>query len=167
MSQRDIVALISLLLLVALIALAASAMKRRANKQSGLGALTALEDVSGATVAEVSGSYVSTVFANRPLERIVSHGLLHRGKVDLVLRADGIQVKRVGEASFALPAGAITHVARASATIDRGVEQSGLLAISWMLGETEVTTNFRLEAEDDTHAFFEKLSQFKGIGEGK
>jgi hypothetical protein len=142
-------------------------MKRRAKKQSGLGALTALEAVSGASIAEASGSYVSTVFANRPLERLVSHGLLHRGKVDLVVREDGIQVKRLGEASFAISASAITDVARATATIDRGVEQSGLLAISWMLGATEVTTNFRLDAADDTQAFFEKISQFKGIGAGK
>lgn len=167
MSQRDIVALACALIFLALIALATSAIQRRAKKQAGLGALAALEAVSGATIAEASGSYVSTVFANKPLERLVSHGLLHRGKVDLVLREDGIQVKRLGEASFAIAAIAITDVARASATIDRGVEQSGLLAISWMLGETEVTTNFRLNAADDTQAFFEKLSQFKGIGVSK
>ena len=76
-------------------------------------------------------------------------------------------MKRLGEASFAISASAITDVARASATIDRGVEQSGLLAISWLLGETEVITNFRLDAADDTQAFFEKISQFKGIGAGK
>ena len=167
MSQRDIVALACALIFLALIALATSAIKRRAKKQSGLGTLTALETVSGVTTDQASGFYVSTVFANKPLERIVSHGLLHRGKVDLVLREDGIQVKRLGEASFAIAASAITDVARASATIDRGVEQSGLLAISWMLGETEVTTNFRLDAADDTQGFFEKLSQFKGIGAGK
>jgi hypothetical protein len=167
MSQRDIVALACALIFLALIALAVSAIKRRAIQQSGLGALTALETVSGATTDEASGFYVSTVFADKPLERIVSHGLLHRGKVDLVLRSDGIQVKRLGEASFAIAASAITDVARATATIDRGVEQSGLLAISWMLGETEVTTNFRLDAADDTQTFFEKLSQFKRIGAGK
>ena len=167
MTQRDIVALASALIFLALIALATSAIQRRVKKQAGLGSLAALEAVSGATIAEASGSYVSTVFANKPLERIVSHGLLHRGKVDLVLCADGIQVKRLGETSFAIAASAITDVARASATIDRGVEQSGLLAISWMLGETEVTTNFRLDAADDTQAFFEKLSRYKGIGAGK
>ena len=167
MNQRDIVALACVLIFLSLIALAVSAIKRRAKKQSGLGSLTALETVSGETTDEASGFYVSTVFANKPLERIVSHGLLHRGKVDLVLRSDGIQVKRLGEATFAISASAITDVARATATIDRGVEQSGLLAISWMLGETEVTTNFRLDASDDTQVFFEKISQFKGIGAGK
>lgn len=167
MSQRDLVALACALIFLALIGLAVSAIKRRAKKQSGLGSLTAHEAVSGATSAEASGFYVSTVFAHKHLERIVSNGLLHRGKVDLVLRTDGIQVKRLGETSFAIEASAITDVARATATIDRGVEQSGLLAISWMLGETEVTTNFRLDAADDTQLFFEKLSQFKGIGAGK
>jgi hypothetical protein len=66
MSQRDIVALACALIFLALIALAVSAIKRRAKKQSGLGALTALETVSGATTDEASGFYVSTVFANKP-----------------------------------------------------------------------------------------------------
>jgi hypothetical protein len=67
MSQRDFVALVSALILLSLIALAVSTMKRRAKKQSGLGALTALETVSGATTEDASGFFVSTVFANKPL----------------------------------------------------------------------------------------------------
>lgn len=164
MSTRDIVAILSALLLVALIGLAVLAIKRRAQKQNALGDLTSLEGISGAVVAEASGSYVSTVFSTKPLERLVSHGLLHRGKANLVLRTDGIQVHRVGETSFAIRDSSITDVSRASATIDRSVEQAGLLAVTWMLGDTEVTTNFRLNAADDTQTFFEKVSQFKGEG---
>lgn len=167
MNQRDIVAIFSALLFLALIALAVSAIKRRAQKQLAIGNLTPIDAISGAIAAEAAGFYVSTVFAAKPLERLVSHGLLHRGKAELVVRADGIQVSRLGETSFGIATSAITNVSRASATIDRGVEQSGLLAISWTLGETDVTTNFRLDAADDTQAFFEKLSQFKGIGAGK
>jgi len=167
MSQRDIVALLSALLFLGLIALAVSALKRRAKKQIALGALTPLNVISGTITAQAAGFYVSTVFAAKPLERLVSHGLLHRGKANLVLRTDGIQVQRNGETSFAIAPTAITNVFRSSATIDRGVEQAGLLAVSWMLGETEVTTNFRLNAADDTQAFFEQLSRFKGIGANK
>lgn len=167
MSQRDIVAILSALLFLALIALAVSAMKRRAQKQLAIGNLTPIDSILGAIVAEASGFYVSTVFAAKPLERLVSHGLLHRGKAELVLRVDGIQVERLGETSFGIATNAITNVARASATIDRGVEQAGLLAVSWMLGSTEVTTNFRLNAPDDTQVIFDKLSQYKGIGADK
>lgn len=167
MSQRDIVAILSALLFLALIALAVRAIKRRAQKQIVIGELSLVDAVSGEITAEVSGFYVSTVFASKPLERLVSHGLLHRGKTDLVLRTDGIQVSRLGETSFAIPSSRITDVSRVSATIDRGVEQSGLLAVSWMLGATEVTTNFRLTAADDTQTFYERLSQIKGIGADK
>ncbi len=167
MSQRDIVALLSALLFFALIALAVSAIRRRAKKQSALGELVPLEALTGTLTAAVTGFYVSTVFATKPLERIVSNGLLHRGKAELLLRADGIQVKRMGERSFSIPQHAITDVSRASATIDRGVETSGLLSISWLLGETEVTTNFRLNTSDDTQSTFVKFTQIKGTGAGK
>jgi hypothetical protein len=167
MSQRDIVAIFSALLFLSLIALAVSAIKRRAQKQLAIGNLTPIDAISGAIAAEAMGFYVSTVFAAKPLERVVSHGLLHRGKAELVVRADGMQISRLGETSFGIATSAITSVSRASATIDRGVERAGLLAVSWMLGATEVTTNFRLNATDDTQAFFEKLSQYKGIGADK
>jgi hypothetical protein len=167
MSQRDIVAIFSALLFLSLIALAVSAIKRRAQKQLAIGNLTPIDAISGAIAAEAMGFYVSTVFAAKPLERVVSHGLLHRGKTELVVRVDGMQISRPGETSFGIATSAITSVSRASATIDRGVERAGLLAVSWMLGATEVTTNFRLNATDDTQAFFEKLSQYKGIGADK
>lgn len=167
MNQRDIVALVSFLVFVALIALAVSALRRRAAKQVSLGELQAIDSLTGSLVAEASGFYVSTVFATKPLERIVSNGLLHRGKATLVVRTDGLQVRRLGETSFAIASSQIREISRASATIDRGVEQAGLIAVSWMLGGTEVTTNFRLNAADDTKEVFDELLKYKGTGAQK
>ena len=161
MSQRDLVALTFLAVFVLIAVLAIVSIRRRVRKQSDLGALSASDSLRGAHLAGVEAKYVSTVFADRPLERVVSNGLMHRGSAHLVLLQDGIQVLRVGERSFAIPADAIRDVSRASATIDRGVENSGLVALSWMLGSTEVTTNFRLSAADDTSEFFKLLTQFK------
>lgn len=168
MTQRDIVALICALVFVALIAIAVSAIKRRAKRQQQLGSLPLTDQLSGVVSAHASGFYVSTVYAEKPLDRIVSHGLMHRGKAEVRLRENGIEVQRLGETSFAILTSSITDVSRASATIDRGVEQSGLLAVSWMLGNTEVTTNFRLEAAEDTPEFFKQLSSYnKGTGANK
>jgi hypothetical protein len=161
MSQRDIVALAFLTVFFLIAALAIVSIRRRVMKQSDIGALSAPDSLSGAQLAAVDAKYVSTVFADRPLERVVSNGLMHRGLARLVLLQDGIQVIRVGERSFAIRADAIRDVSRASATIDRGVENSGLVALTWMLGSTEVTTNFRLSAADDTSEFFKLLTQFK------
>jgi hypothetical protein len=86
---------------------------------------------------------------------------MHRGNATLNAFTDGLQIERDGEISFAINAGDIVKVERASASIDRGVERSGLLSISWMLGETAVTTNLRIDAADDSQQLFDKLAKFE------
>ena len=164
MSQRDIVAILSLILFLALVALAISAIRRRSAKQSSLGSLSPLDSLKGAKVTTADAKYVSTVFSERPLERIVALGLMHRGNATLSVFTDGLQIERDGETSFAIDARDIVKVERASASIDRGVERAGLLAISWMLAETAVTTNLRIDASDDSQQLFDQLAKFEKQG---
>ena len=161
MSQRDIVAILSLILFLALVGLAISAIRRRSAKQSSLGVLTSLDSLKGAKVATAGAKYVSTVFSERTLDRVVALGLMHRGNATLSVLTDGLQIEREGEKSFAIEARDIVKVERASASIDRGVERSGLLAISWMLAETAVTTNLRIDASDDSQQLFDQLAKFE------
>jgi len=163
-SQRDIVAILSLILFLALVALAISAIRRRSAKQSSLGSLSPLDSLKGAKVTTADAKYVSTVFSERPLERIVALGLMHRGNATLSVFTDGLQIERDGETSFAIDARDIVKVERASASIDRGVERAGLLAISWMLAETAVTTNLRIDASDDSQQLFDQLAKFEKQG---
>lgn len=161
MSQREIVALVTLLILVAVVTLVLQSVRRRIAKQSTLGELSAETLLTGKFLSEASGQYVSTVFANNPLQRLMSHGLMHRGRVDLRIYSDGLRVSRVGERSFSIPDAAITNVLRSSVTIDRAVEQDGMISVAWMLGATEVASNFRLDSKDDSKAFFEQLLQLR------
>lgn len=161
MSQRDTVALLSVVLFVALVALAVSAIRRRSAKQGSLGVLTPTDALSGTVIATAAGKYVSTVFSDRPLDRVVALGLMHRGSATLRVLTDGLQIEREGEQSFAIKAGHIVKVERASASIDRGVERGGLVSISWMLAETAVTTNLRIDAADDSQQLFDKLAKFE------
>ena len=161
MSQRDIVAILSLTLFLALVGLAISAIRRRSAKQSSLGSLAPLDSLKGAKVATAGAKYVSTVFSERPLDRVVALGLMHRGNATLSVLTDGLQIEREGEKSFTIVARDIVKVERASASIDRGVERSGLLAISWMLAETAVTTNLRIDASDDSQQLFDQLTKFE------
>jgi len=161
MSQRDIVAILSLILFLALVGLAISAIRRRSAKQSSLGSLAPLDSLKGAKVVNAGAKYVSTVFSERPLDRVVALGLMHRGNATLSVLTDGLQIEREGEKSFAIDAFDIVKVERASASIDRGVERSGLLAISWMLSETAVTTNLRIHASDDSQQLFDQLAKFE------
>jgi hypothetical protein len=164
MSQREIVATVTLLILVALVALVAQTVRRRIAKQSALGELSSDRLLTGELIGAASGQYVSTVFAHNPLERLMSHGLMHRGRVDLSILADGIKVLRLGERSFSIPKDAITRVFRSNATIDRVVEQDGMVSIAWMLGSTEVESNFRLNSDDDSKILFAQFLQLRSKG---
>lgn len=167
MSEREIVAVFCVVIFLAIVWLAVSSIRRRQNKQNLLGTPRSLGSLSGQIVAKVSAKYVSTVYYDRPLERIVALGLMHRGLAELVVLSDGIEIDRVGEESFAIAADDITEVKRASATIDRGVERGGLLAISWSLGNTLLTTNLRIDEADDTQQLFDMISKLATAGKAK
>jgi hypothetical protein len=154
--QRDIVAAILIALFAAFVALAVRSVRKRTVAASGL----VLNDVSALTgdeIAEAAGLYVSTVETSKPLERITAKGLMHRGQARLSVLSDGLIIDRTGESSIAITAADMCEVSRASATIDKGVERDGLLAISWMAGDICLTTNLRLAREDDTKELFETL----------
>jgi len=87
--------------------------------------------------------YVSTVFSSAPLDRVWAHGLGARGKSKLFASNEGLSIERRGEADLFIPTEAARGITRESATIDKGVEPGGLIAIHWTLGSTEVTTNLR------------------------
>ena len=87
--------------------------------------------------------YVATTFADRPLERVVAHGLAHRGVAHLLITDSGLEVSRIGETSFLIPRAALIQVGSVSAVIDRAVEKDGLVAIKWKLGAEELESHFR------------------------
>jgi hypothetical protein len=107
--------------------------------------------------------YVATTFGQRPLDRVLAHGLAHRGKANLVLEPRRVLVNRVGEVSFAIPADSITGVGTNSAVIDRAVEKDGLVTISWKLGNQQVDSHFRFTDQSARKAVLEKLKELVGV----
>lgn len=87
--------------------------------------------------------YVTTTFSGRPLDRVIAHGLAHRGRATLDVSDKGISVFRTGERSFLIPAERIVEVTDNSAVIDRAVETNGLLTIIWKLGDESIDSHFR------------------------
>lgn len=90
-----------------------------------------------------NAQYVATVFADRPLDRVVAHGLAHRGKATVLVAANGVSIFRTGERSFLIPSRELSSVTTESAVIDRAVEKDGLISIRWRLGEIELETYLR------------------------
>ena len=113
--------------------------RRISAQQLGLAAPVAIEN----SLAGQSCFYVATTFSERPLERVIAHGLAHRGHARLAVIGSGVEVSRVGEFSFLIPRADLIEVSLASVVIDRAVEKEGLVVIKWRLGAVELQTYFR------------------------
>ncbi len=105
--------------------------------------------------------YVATVFANNPLDRVWAHGLGPRGKAMIGQSRSELVISRVGEKSFVIPFDSIEHLGRGGATIDRGVEKSGLVQIGWRLGNTNLLTSLRITSNQEKN--FLKLKEVVGV----
>ena len=140
---REVIGLF-LLLIVPAFALAAYVGVRRARvkQEASLPAPVGVERAD--SLMHDDGLYVSTVLAESPLTRVWAHGLGVRGRVKLVSKDAGLEVHRQGEASFVIPTAQIVGLDKASATIDKAVESNGLFSIVWLLGQTQLVSNFRI-----------------------
>lgn len=151
------VAMISMVALIAL-AIFLSNRRLRAKQEKEISVPTEFE--SGELVAACF--YVSTCFQSDPLKRVWAHGFGHRGQVELSLSANQLGFNRKGESSFGIPLGDIRFIGTATATIDKGVEANGLIAIHWNLGATPVITNLRVVNPSVRSATLKKLGGLIG-----
>ena len=108
--------------------------------------------------------YVSTVFASRPLDRLWAFGLGARGKAKVFASEDGVSIERVGEKNFLIPAEDIAGFTRETATIDKGVELDGLIAIHWTHGSERLVTHLRVIS--DPSGFLKQLAHVTGADIG-
>ena len=134
------VGLISLAFFAVLGLLAFISWRRRISKQEVL--LPSPFEVPNSSVG-FKCFYVATTFANRPLERVIAHGLAHRGVAYLLITDSGLEVSRTGETGFLVSRADLIQVGSVSAVIDRAVEKDGLVVIKWKLGSEELESHFR------------------------
>lgn len=90
------------------------------------------------------GLYLATTLASDRMQRVSAHGLGYRRRGPVTVTAAGLVICD----DVLIPTAQVTGVERASWTIDRGVEPDGLNAVTWMLGQTELTTFLRLDAPE-------------------
>jgi hypothetical protein len=158
MSQRDTVALISLILFASLMTIAIWSIRRKSNEISWQAPSLLIPQQTGALLLSMGAQYVSTVLTDSPLKRFAAKELLFRGRATLNVYETAIVIDRVGEQSIEITADSLQKIGRESASIDRGVENNGLLAITWKTGSTSVTTNLRLDAATDSIEIFDLLN---------
>lgn len=114
--------------------------------------------LGGVELGEVM--YVATVYATRPLERIWAYGLGARGRAKVFVGADSVSIERRGESDFSIPLASLRGITRERATIDKGVEKDGLIALHWTLGQEDLVTHLRVVTNQKS--FLEQLQQMTG-----
>ena len=138
------------LAVLAIVGLGVWGMRRgwqaRAARQSDLPTPpSAPTDPAPVPAAPVPGMYVATTRGGDLLDRVVVHGLGHRGRADLYVRSDGVLIDRVGEVPVWVPRESLHDVRLGSGQAQKAYEAGGLILISWRLGGYLLDTGFRAD----------------------
>lgn len=156
--SREMIGFILVMLVFVVAALVVLSVKRlRQRQETELPAFLEAEDADG-----LNTLYVSTVYADRPLDRIWAYGVGIRGKARVSASETGVSINRVGERSILIPLESVIEVGRAQATIDKGVEKDGLTTIIWQHGNTKLQSVFRFTNLQARRGFESQLNQLIG-----
>ena len=159
----QVIAGLALLALVPLVWLLMLRSWRRRGAQQGavLSAPAGVDDAgwTGETSPEaaartVTGTYVSTVLAGRPLERVTAHGLGSRSLVEVAAEPHRLVLRRPGAASFSIPAADLQGAHRARGQAGKVMfGKEDLVVISWRLdgpqGPVALETAVRTKPQQD------------------
>ncbi|QNO36382.1 hypothetical protein H4J02_07480 [Protaetiibacter sp. SSC-01] len=149
MDERLIPALAVLALLVIAFVFMALGWRNRRRRQTALDVVAVPPAEIGEELARESVLYVATTLAEQPLERVVVEGLAFRAKGEVRIAANGLVLDLRGSRPAFIPVADIRGVGLATWTIDRGVEDGGLVFLRWELGGQAVDTYLRSERSQE------------------
>lgn len=157
--DRPFLLALVLAFLVILLALMLFGWRRRQRSQAGLPRPLGLPDDPGEELLTAHALYVATTIAEQPLNRIAVAGLGYRARATVGVTAGGLTLSIPGQSTIFIPASDIRAVEKATWTIDRVVEQDGLVLVRWALGGAEAVTvdvdsYFRLGDAAEAGQFF-------------
>jgi hypothetical protein len=157
------------LTVVAVVALGVWGMRRgwraRGSRQADLPAPPPVPDAA-ADASLVPGTYVATTTEGDLLDRIVAHGLGHRGRAGIAILPDGVLVRRTGEVPLWIPRESLRGVRLGSGQAQKAYEAGGLILIAWQLGDRRVETGFRCDDAQAHVATARALSDLVPIAGG-
>ena len=136
---REIIGTLMLSLVPIFGLLAFISVRKRRRKQETI--LTKPQGITGSSGQECM--YVATVFEDSPLERVWAHGLGPRGEAQIDTSGDTVLIDRRGEYSFSFVP---LRIELDRATIDKGVEKNGLVALHWINNGTSLITQIRFRS---------------------
>jgi hypothetical protein len=112
--------------------------RRRARRDAGLVVPDALAR-PGAPILSTEALHVGSTHHDRPLDRVIVPGLAFRAKAAVDVSEGGVTITSPGESTVAIAASALIGVGTATWTIDRSVEQDGLVLVAWRTGTADAS----------------------------
>jgi hypothetical protein len=160
--DRYISASIVLAFLVVALLLLVLGWRNRVKRQSHVPAMSTVPTVLGKKIGEISGLYVATTLAGFRLDRVAVRGLGFRSRVRVGLYSTGVVLTIPGQSDLFITSDTIIAATRSTWTIDRVVEDGGLVCLEWLLGDSRVESFFRV---DDPVFFVAALKQIASSGQ--
>jgi hypothetical protein len=158
MDDKLVPALVVIGLIVVAVALMALGWRNRRKRQAALDVVPVPPAEIGEEFAQVRALYVATTLAEQPLERVVVGGLGFRAKALVRIARGGIVLELAGNPPAFIALAELRGVGLASWTIDKGVDEDGLVFVRWELGGTAVDSYLRADDPDRLLALLTELS---------
>lgn len=158
MDDKLVPALVVIGIIVVAVALMALGWRNRRTRQASLDVVPVPPAEIGEEFARVRALYVATTLAEQPLERVVVGGLGFRAKALVRIARGGIVLELAGNPPAFIGLSELRGVGLASWTIDKGVDEDGLVFVRWELGDTLVDSYLRADDPDELLALLTELS---------
>ncbi len=136
--------------LAAAVALVFYAMRRgwvnRGQRQAvGLPAFPEPPELGTELLPAATGFYVGTTFAGSWQDRVVVGDIGHRASATARLGRPGLRLDRDGASPLWIPAESLRAVRIDNKLANKVLPGSGMLVVTWQLGERELDTGFRCD----------------------
>jgi hypothetical protein len=124
--------------------LMARGWRSRLRRQQDVAAPPVSDGTAPVVVDWVPGLYVGTTSAGDWLDRITAHRLSDRATGELCIAADGVHVLRDDLPEVFVPTADLRDVSIEQSLAGK-VVSTGMLVLTWQLGDREVATGFRAD----------------------
>jgi hypothetical protein len=132
---------------VVIVGLAILGWVLRRRRQRNIPAPVPLPADIGTIRAEFDGFYVATTLDGQPLNRVAVRGLGFRARATIAVADSGVVLALPGNSVF-IPRADLREVTRSNYTIDRVVEDGGLVLLAWTLGTVHLDSYLRVDDND-------------------
>lgn len=149
---------VGILVLVALVVVLLVAMRRAWRRRAATSAVEVPAPADAPAhgdvptlLGPVAATYVTTSLAERPLERVVAHGLGERSAAEVEVRPDGVLVRRTGAPDVFVPVHDLVAAGTAGGMAGKFVGGEGLVVIRWHApgGSVTLDTGLRTRRREE------------------